>query len=427
MIFVKYNCELQELMMTKKLKIWIATIGEPVPSDGKDVRLLRSGQFAFWLGEREHIVRFITNSVDHYARKQRFHKTTEVAYSKNINLTFLWARTYKKSLSLARYFSHYDAQKSFEIWIEQSQNKPDIIIASYPTYQLSNALAKYAIKNRVPILIDCRDAWPDIFYESTPRAIKPFLSLYIFFYTRRVQKLFMKSTGILAHCSEFLDWALKKASRNQKHTDKVFHFTYPTSIKPSSNFKKNNDNEIRVIYAGTLTKRNDLQQFISAFKKTEDAERNLKLIIAGTGDDYGRLNSISNMKNLNIEFMGWLSLEELVSEFANSDFALLPYLRSDFKMSLPNKFVEYLANSLPVICVGNSAFASLVTTNKCGIVLDSNIGDLNHSLEAALSKVEKSQIRTFSKNAKALYDEKFNQNVVFKDMEAHLMQIVDER
>ena len=53
------------------MKVWIATIGEPLPIDGNNVRLLRSFQFAEWLSERGHTVNFITNSVDHYNRRQK--------------------------------------------------------------------------------------------------------------------------------------------------------------------------------------------------------------------------------------------------------------------------------------------------------------------------------------------------------------------
>ena len=35
--------------MTRRLKIWQITIGEPIPQDGETIRLHRAGQMSEWL------------------------------------------------------------------------------------------------------------------------------------------------------------------------------------------------------------------------------------------------------------------------------------------------------------------------------------------------------------------------------------------
>ena len=165
--------------MSAKKSIWIATIGEPIPGDSEHARLLRSCQFAIWLSEQGHQVTFITNSVDHYGRRQRCDKNTEIHYSKNLKIVLLWTRLYSKSISLSRYLSHVDIKSSFTQWQKELPNQPDLIVAAYPTFEICKELSNYAQLNNIPIFFDCRDAWPDIFYDRMPRALRFALSLIV--------------------------------------------------------------------------------------------------------------------------------------------------------------------------------------------------------------------------------------------------------
>ena len=69
-----------------------------------------------------------------------------------------------KSIS-RRFLSHKDAACSFEKWLENNKEIPDLIIASYPVLELCEAANKFGSKHSIPVIIDCRDFWPDIFIE----------------------------------------------------------------------------------------------------------------------------------------------------------------------------------------------------------------------------------------------------------------------
>ena len=82
------------------MKIWLITIGEPIPTDGKDVRLLKTGLFADWLQKKGYNVTFINSTFDHYKRKQRFEATKIIEFKKNYKIVLLWGSEYSKSISL---------------------------------------------------------------------------------------------------------------------------------------------------------------------------------------------------------------------------------------------------------------------------------------------------------------------------------------
>src|SRR5204863_5451667 len=51
---------------------------------------------------------------------------------------------------------------------------PDVILCSYPTIELCDAAVSYGRFHGVPVVLDIRDLWPDIFLNLVPRALKGF-------------------------------------------------------------------------------------------------------------------------------------------------------------------------------------------------------------------------------------------------------------
>ena len=145
------------------LKIWNITVGEPIIGLGSETRLHRAGQMCNWLSCRGHDVTFVNSTFDHQNRNQRFSKTTTIEVSRNLRVVCLRARAYAKSVSFSRFASHRDCAASFKKWLQTKPENPDVIIVSYPVVELCLAALDFAEPNAIPVLIDCRDFWPDIF------------------------------------------------------------------------------------------------------------------------------------------------------------------------------------------------------------------------------------------------------------------------
>ena len=45
---------------------------------------------------------------------------------------------------------------------------PDLILSSIPTSELSLEATKLGKKNNIPVILDIRDLWPDVFLDVLP-------------------------------------------------------------------------------------------------------------------------------------------------------------------------------------------------------------------------------------------------------------------
>ena len=50
----------------------------------------------------------------------------------------------------------------------QEEVKPDIILSSLPTLKLSLSAVEYGKKMNIPLVLDMRDMWPDVFLDYIP-------------------------------------------------------------------------------------------------------------------------------------------------------------------------------------------------------------------------------------------------------------------
>jgi len=70
-------------MKGKPMKIWLVTIGEPLPLGiSKDDRLHRTGQFARYCASKGHEVVWWTSTFDHFRKQHHFEGDKTMAHSR---------------------------------------------------------------------------------------------------------------------------------------------------------------------------------------------------------------------------------------------------------------------------------------------------------------------------------------------------------
>src|SRR3954467_2369609 len=153
------------------MKVWLITLGEPLPIDGSHARLLRTGFLARALSARGHNVSWFSNRFDHFAKTHREGPTIRET-APNERLILLESRGYDSNVSLSRYLDHRDVVKDFE---RQAALLPipDVIVASMPTVDLCEAAVSFAAMHSIPVVVDIRDLWPDSFWDLVPRILRP--------------------------------------------------------------------------------------------------------------------------------------------------------------------------------------------------------------------------------------------------------------
>src|SRR3954451_24845785 len=96
------------------MNIWLITVGEPLPIDGPNARLLRAGILSERLGGHGHQVTWWTSTFDHFAKKQRFDRDTDLTLSSGVRLKLLHGPTYRRNVSFQRIANHRVLGKKFE-------------------------------------------------------------------------------------------------------------------------------------------------------------------------------------------------------------------------------------------------------------------------------------------------------------------------
>ena len=104
------------------------------------------------------------------------------------------ARGYSNGRSLGRILDHIAITRRFRR-LARTQPAPDVIVASMPTPGLCRAAVDYGRENNVPVVLDMRDMWPDIFADAVPRLARPLARCLLFPMLRRARAACATSTG----------------------------------------------------------------------------------------------------------------------------------------------------------------------------------------------------------------------------------------
>lgn len=399
------------------MRIWLLTVGEPLPEDatqGKEVRLFRTGQFAQWLVNEGHDVTFFTNTVDHAQRRQRYDSTTVLTRSQSYRVVCLYSRLYKRTVSFARFMSHRDGGKSFRLWCdEQMPHKPDVILSSYPTEELCRAAVEYGASHDVPIVIDTRDLWPDLFPDAFPAVLRPLFRLIFKPMDQAARKTLARADALSGHALGSLNWALDKAGRPRSKQDFVFPFTFSggrLSPEDKAYLRSGGDqhDKLRIAFMGTLSRRSSgLDLVVDALAALPAHLREkVELTIAGVGDAEAGLRKRVAASNAPVRFLGWIHREEILNLMAVSDFGLLPYTQKDFHVAIPNKFSEYLSAGLPVLSCTDGSVREFIEREQCGVWVEPTASSFVETLTKLIQHppgkdLQDRALRAYSENFEA--------------------------
>lgn len=402
------------------MKLWLLTVGEPLPEDTQgEMRLFRTGQFAEWLAGRGHDVTFFTNTVDHAQRRQRYGQTTVLERSDRYRVVCLKSRLYTRTVSLARFLSHRDTASAFETWCRETQPPvPDVILASYPTEELCRAALEYGRDKGVPVAMDTRDLWPDLFADVVPAPLRPLARLALKPMDSRAARTLAGADALSGHTKGLLDWTLAKAGRARQPQDFVFPFTFagkrmPPEEQAALAAARPADDKLRFAFFGTLSRRSSgLERIVDAFAGLSQADRaRTELVIGGIGDARAGLEAQVAATGAPVVFRGWINRPEILELMALSDFGLLPYTKKDFHVSLPNKFSEYLSGGLPIFSCTEGAIRDFIATWHCGVWVEPDTQAITNRIAALIASGPDPAMRAAAARA---YDENFQSDHVFQ-------------
>jgi glycosyltransferase involved in cell wall biosynthesis len=413
------------------MNIWILAIGEPLPFDDGSPRLLRAGILATKLAEYGVDVTWWNSNFDHTQKVLRNFSACQSDVEMPYKLRLLKGIPYRSNVSIARIYNHRQVAADFAR-CAQNEIQPDLIFAAYPTIELCEAALAYARVRDIPVVLDIRDLWPDIFVNLAPHWAHWIARILLIPSTKASRRVCSGASAITGITEAFVNWGVRRANRHRHSWDQVYPLAYqaklPSDLKMVEarahwdNLGLRADIPI-VCFFGTLGRQFDIPSLIDAARRLVNTP--IQIVICGTGDLLGEYRQLA--KGLShIHFPGWVDAPAISALMERSLAGLAPYHNeTSFTMSLPNKAIEYLAGGLPVVSTLKGELAQLLAVNDCGFTTPE--GD-SLALANALRVLHTDTLmrEKMAKNARNLYRTKFQAEVVYGQLIRHLRLIAKQ-
>lgn len=406
------------------MKIWIVSVGEPLPIDGDNVRLRRMGNLATYISNSGIDVEWFTVSFEHYQKKQRCKEDCDYVINEHFTLHLAYVNGYKKNVSLARVIHHQNAGKGI-YKLMKSHEKPDVILASMEPLEVSSVAVQFANENCIPCIIDVRDLWPEIYYDVIPKGLHWLLNIYVNYCSKTLKKTMSGCDSIIGLSNGFLNYGLKYAGRNRKETDAIFPIAYPNYNYDS--FREFFDEcwgkynlskkDFIIVFLGNFGDQFKFDEIISVSKKFIEF-KDVKFVLCGNGKHQAEIREKTNE---NVVIPGWIEKKQILSLLSYAKIGIAPYIDSmNYRLNTPNKFGEYLSASLPIAVSVTGEMEVLLNKYNCGAYYH-NTEDLYNII---IKYYTNNDLQTeASMNARALFEKMFNGDNSNAQILKHIIQI----
>ena len=410
------------------MKIWFITIGEPIYHPSNKLRMHRTGILSKLISNNRKDIDVIwwTSTFNHFTKEKMFEQSIKIDVQPNFKMIAINGGGYSKNVSLKRVSDHYKINDIFKNMI-LLEEIPDIIISSFPTIGLCESAISFAQEKNIPILIDYRDMWPEVYIDLIPKPFRFVGNILFYSLNRRVAKIFQNTTGLIGVTEGFLNIALKKAKREKNNFDSVFPLGYLKNQYDEKDLTNAQDYwekllskkvKLRICFFGAIGYQSDWETIISCAKNAYYNNLPIEFVICGTGD---MLNNLiyKTQKIRNVVFPGFVSAAKISVLMQLSDFGLCAFLSKDnYLNAVPGKSIEYMSGGLPILnSLKNSELGNLITHHNIGFNYDSDESLLKIIKNVLELKINMNEKRI---NINKLYQEKFDSNTVYMNYLHHI-------
>lgn len=414
------------------MHVWLVTIGEPLPRDGCQERLLRTGILADHLSREGHQVSWWTSAFDHVRKKQRSAGDERIAIAAGYNLWLLHANRYSRNVSLRRIINHRSIARKFRK-LAPREPRPDVILCSWPTVELCVEAVRLGNIWGVPVVLDIRDMWPDAILDLAPRVLRPAARIAMRSAYQDARYAASHATAITGITDKIVDWGLRFAGRSRSEWDRAFAMGYQIQTAASERDEEalefwrtrgisGSKSAFIVCFFGTIGRHFEFETVFRAARRLEQTSRGIKFVLCGDGPHLSRWRQ-SAAACPNIILPGWVDAAKIRSLMRLSSAGLAPYVSSwDFAISIPNKPVEYLSAGLPVVSSLQGELAELLAINECGLTYrNGSADDLVRVLADCYDHPTK--LAKMAENAARLYQSRFVAETIYGQMGDYLNQV----
>tara|TARA_X000000950_G_scaffold287661_1_gene400944 strand:+ start:303 stop:1547 length:1245 start_codon:yes stop_codon:yes gene_type:complete len=404
------------------LNFWIFQTGEPIHSDKLNLRPMRAMNLSNILISRGHKVTLWTSSFDHQNKIHRSKKFKILEESPNLKIRLIPSSGYKKNISFFRLYDHFILAKNLKQILKNEKNTPDVAFVGYPPIETAFVFTKWLKEKKVPVILDIKDLWPDIFIEIFPSFLRPFIKVLLFPYYILFKLSLGNVDGISSMSKGYLKLILKKNKRVKylKHK-KIFRLTSPRDDFSADEIQNSKNHLLSlgikddlpiIFFAGTFMSVFDFDTIKKSIELLNSKKIICQFVFCGSGEYFSLVKRL--MKDLpNVFFPGWVESSSLEYLASMSVASLAPYRNiENYTFNTPNKVVDSFKYGLPLLCPLKGEVLDLISEHKVGFTYKT--GEELSDYIFKLLNDEKLQ-KEMSQNSLKLYDREFSYNKVYGD------------
>ncbi len=407
------------------MKVWLIQVAEVLPTE-EGARRMRTSMLADALLSRGHEVLWWTSAFDHFNKEWIFPRDTLHQLREGYQLMALKGRGYRKNVSLARYIDHRILARKFRRYAEEME-EPDIIVASTPPHDVAFAAARYAKDHGVPVILDIRDPWPDIFLGVAPAFLRPILSILLQGDFRMTRKAMGMADGLVGVTRRLLDFGLGYAGREKEERDRIFYLgslreeTSDGAREEMASRIGGTEGKFIVVFIGTFGHYNHPGILVECARKL--SETGALFVLAGTGELYPRIEREA-AGLANVVLPGWLEREEISAllDIAHVGMCPTPRKRDD---AFHNKVFLYLSAGLPIISAFQGELREVIEKRRIGFYYPPGESEVLAKYIKRLMD-NPALYQEMSRNALRAFEEDFDATVIYGEYAAYVERMAAE-
>ena len=289
-------------------------------------------------------------------------------------------------------------------------------------------MLSYGLTKRVPVVVDVRDLWPDIFLSVVPTLARPLVRLLLVPEFRRARFVLSRAACITAVSEQYLAWALGYAGRSPTPRDRVFPHGYPKQQNKPEDLARAalqgmgvNSSRVVCCFVGSFGRTYDLRPVIAVARRMQErGDTRAQFVFAGDGERLGEWKVWAGGLQ-NVIFTGWLASPAIQQLLGMAQIGLAAYAHGA-PQGLPNKVFEYMSSGLPVLSSLRGETESLLATCGCGLTYDGkNVAATAAALEHLLDSEERRQ--AMGRRGLEKFQASFSATTIYETLAEHLVRL----
>lgn len=406
------------------MKVWLFTMSQRI----EDAENTRTFLLARHLRAQGCEVTLWTSAFDHMKKAfRRAHGQVETLPN-GVRVIYIGGCGYRTNVSVRRYLDHWLVARRFSR-LGAAQPVPDVAVVSLPDHQLAAAAVSFLSRRRVPVVVDIRDQWPDIFLDVIKRPLVRYVARSLLWRDRAmVGRTIARADSAVSMMNSLLRWGCALGRRPAGGPDHVFYLATNPPIARQLPLDQASP-PVRTIvekigprpfhlFVGTFGIYYNPLLLIAALKemRARGHASRFDVVIGGTGTNFEEVRAAA-ADLPHVHLTGWLGKKDIDVLVSRAATGIIPCnLTID---AFPNKAFTYLSGGLPVISSVGGDLQEAIRKREVG--LDFPAGDAL-ALAAHLQALETNPDRLagLSANAAKFFSDELDSDETYAAYARHV-------